>query len=137
MALVGLGANLPEDAIYPSVQVDRTGNALTGTAAYVIRFASGQTPPVNAFWSITMYDDQGYFVPNRINRYALHNWDALIYNADGSLDIYLLAQSPGTDKEANWLQAPPGPFNLTLRLYWPQPPVIDGTWQPPAIQRVP
>ena len=136
VAMVGLGANLPADAIYPSVQVDGTGNALSGTSAYVIHFAPGQTPPVNAFWSITMYDDQGYFVENPVNRHALHNWDALTYNANGSLDIYLQAQSPGPDRETNWLPVPQGSFNLTLRLYWPQPPVVDGTWQPPAIEQV-
>jgi hypothetical protein len=135
VAMFGLGANLPQDAIYPSAQVDAAGNPLSGANAYVIHFAAGQTPPVNAFWSITMYDDQGFFVANPMNRYALHNWDPLTYNADGSLDIYLQTQSPGPDKEANWLPAPQGSYNLTMRLYWPQAQVLNGTWQPPAVQR--
>jgi hypothetical protein len=134
--MFGLGANLPEDAIYPAAQVDGAGNPLSGANAYVIHFAPGQAPPVNAFWSITMYDDQGFFVTNPINRYALHNWDPLIVNADGSLDIYLQNPSPGPDKEANWLPAPEGAFNLTMRLYWPQRSVVAGTWQPPAIKQL-
>lgn len=136
VAMFGLGANLPADAIYPSTKVDGAGNPLSGANAYVIHFAAGQTPPVSAFWSITMYDDQGYFVTNAIDRYALHNWDPVTYNADGSLDLYLQNPSPGADKEANWLPAPTGSFNLTMRLYWPQPSVVDGTWQPPAVQQV-
>jgi hypothetical protein len=135
VAMLGVGANLPADAIYPSAQVDTAGNPLSGANTYVIHFAAGQAPPVNAFWSITMYDDQGYFVANPINRYALHNWDPLTYNADGSLDLYLQNQSPGADKEANWLPTPEGVFNLTMRLYWPKPEALNGSWQPSAIRR--
>jgi hypothetical protein len=140
VALIGLGANLPEDAVYPSVFVDAGGQPLDGANRYVIRFDKDATPPVQAFWSITLYDANSFFVANSINRFAVSSWMPLKKNADGSLEIYVQADSPGADKEANWLPAPSsGPFNLTLRMYWPNgtaPSIIDGSWKPPAVTKV-
>ena len=139
VALVGLGANLPEDAVYPSVYVDADGKPLDAANRYVIHFAKDQTPPVHAFWSITMYDPHSFFVPNSINRYAVSSWMPLVKNADGSIDIYVQATSPGKDKEANWLPAPAsGAFNMTMRMYWPTekaPSIIDGSWKPPVVKK--
>jgi hypothetical protein len=139
VALVGLGANLPQDAVYPSAFVDGDGKPLSGANKYVVRFEKDAAPPVNAFWSVTMYDPASFFVPNALNRYAISSWMPLKRNADGSVELYLQHESPGRDKEANWLPAPAGEFNVTLRMYWPkdQPPsIIDGSWKPPAVARV-
>lgn len=140
VALVGLGANLPADAVYPSAFADGENQPLSGANRYVLRFEKGQEPPVRAFWSVTMYDPGSFFVPNPVNRYALSSWMPLKRNADGSLELYIQKDSPGKDKEANWLPAPEGPFNVTLRMYWPaerDPTVLDGSWKPPAIKRAP
>jgi hypothetical protein len=140
IALVGLGANLPQDAVYPSTFVDADGQPLDGANRYVIRFEKDATPPVQAFWSITMYDADSFFVANPIDRHALSSWMPLAKNADGSLELYVQAGSPGKDKESNWLPAPSGPFNLTMRMYWPNetpPSIMDGSWKPPAVTRVP
>ena len=115
------------------------GQPLDGANRYVIHFDKDSTPPVNAFWSITMYDANSFFVANPINRYAISSWMPLKKNADGSLDIYVQAESPGKDKESNWLPAASGPFNLTLRMYWPTetpPSIMDGSWKPPAVTKV-
>ena len=115
---MGLGANLPEDAIYPLNLADESGQPLDGTSNYTIHFDKGATPPVNAFWSITLYDPDGFQVANSLNRFAVSSWMPFKTNADGSLDLYFQNESPGKDKEANWLPAPKGPFNLvhaTLR----------------------
>ncbi len=131
----GLGANLPADAIYPAGRVDAAGDQLNGDNAYVLRFAADEVPPVRAFWSLTLYDDRGFFVDNPADRYALRG-ERLTANPDGSVDIYVQSQSPGPDKEANWLPAPDGgDFNLMLRLYWPEAPIVDGDWNPPAVVR--
>lgn len=140
VALIGLGANLPQDAVYPSAFVDGAGQPLAGANRYVIHFDKDSTPPVQAFWSITMYDATSFFVANPIDRYALSSWMPLKKNADGSLDLYVQAESPGNDKESNWLPAASGPFNLTLRMYWPTgtpPSIMDGSWKPPAVTKVP
>jgi DNA sulfur modification protein DndE len=136
VAFLGLGANIPEDAIYPTSALDSAGNPYSGTNKYVIHFAKGQTPPVNAFWSLTMYSAEGYFIANPINRYAIGDRNPLKYNADGSLDIYFQNASPGKDKENNWLPAPTGPFNLCLRLYWPKQEVVTGKWTPPPVKKM-
>lgn len=133
IALVGLGANLPADACYPFAATDSSGTALNGESSYVIHFAKGQLPPVNAFWSLTLYNDRHFFVENPINRYALGDRSPLTYNADSSLDVYIQHDNPGPEHLPNWLPAPAGSFNLIMRLYWPKPSVIDGTWQPPGI----
>jgi hypothetical protein len=135
----GLGCNIEEDAVYPGATTDSAGQKLDGANKYVIRFPKGQMPPVRAFWSLTMYDAQYFFVANLLNRYTLSPRNALKSNPDGSVDLYIQATDPGSDKESNWLPAPSGPFNLILRLYWPKehpPSLLDGTWQPPAVERV-
>ena len=140
VALVGLGANLPEDAVYPTTYVDAESKALNGANRYTLHFDKALGPPVNAFWSVTMYDAQSFFVDNAINRYAISSWMPFKRNSDGSVDLYLQHDSPGKDKEANWLPAAAGDFNVTLRMYWPKdksPSIIDGSWKPPAVTRVP
>ncbi|MEN6496618.1 MAG: DUF1254 domain-containing protein [Thermoguttaceae bacterium] len=136
VALIGLGANLSADAIYPYTEVDDEGRPLNGSRRYVIHFAKGQTPPVEAFWSVTMYDSHHFFVANPINRYAIGDRDALRFNPDGSLDLFLQHQSPGKEKESNWLPAPAGNFNLIMRMYWPKPEVLNGTYKIPAVEPV-
>jgi len=126
VAQLGLGANLPEDAIYPLNLADDAGQPLVGTNKYVIHFDQGATPPVNAFWSITLYDDEGFQVANALDRFALSSWMPFEANADGSLDLYVQNDSPGEDKETNWLPAPKGSFNLTMRLYSPKPDALTG-----------
>ena len=136
VALIGLGANLAADAIYPYTEVGSEGRPLNGSRRYVIHFAKGQTPPVEAFWSVTMYDSHHFFVANPINRYAIGDRDALRFNPDGSLDLFLQHQSPGKEKEANWLPAPAGNFNLIMRMYWPKPEALKGTYKIPAVEPV-
>ncbi len=136
VGLIGFGANLPEDAIYPNARVDGHGKPLNGARRYVLHFAKGRTPPVNAFWSVTMYNSKQAFVPNPIERYAIGDRDKLKFNPDGSLDLYIQNQSPGKDKESNWLPAPQDDFNLVLRMYWPKEAVLKGAWKPPGVQPV-
>jgi hypothetical protein len=135
VALIGFGANRAEDAIYPSAFTDGEGRVLDGTNKYTLHFDKGQTPPANAFWSLTMYNAQSFFVENPINRYNIAAWMPLKYNKDGSLDIYIQAERPGKDKQANWLPAPQGEFNMTMRIYWPKPEALDGSWKPSPIVR--
>jgi hypothetical protein len=140
VSLIGLGANLPQDAVYPSAFVAGDGKSLNGANKYVIHFDKGALPPVKAFWSITMYGPDSFFVVNPINRYALSSWMPLKKNADGSLDLYLQHESPGKNRESNWLPASDKDFNVTLRMYWPEekaPSILDGTWKPPAVTQVP
>jgi hypothetical protein len=111
VAQLGLGANLPEDAIYPLNLADGTGKPLVGANNYTIHFDKGSQPPVNAFWSITLYDAEGFQVANALNRFAVSSWMPFKTNADGSLDLYFQNENPGKDKETNWLPAPKGPFN--------------------------
>ena len=132
----GLGANLPEDAIYPVNLGDESGKPLDGTNKYTIHFDKAAIPPVNAFWSITLYDKEGYQVANSLNRFAVSSWMPFQYNPDRSLDLYFQDESPGADKEANWLPAPKGPFNLTMRLYAPKSEALTGQWNPPPVMRV-
>ncbi len=137
---IGLGANRPQDAIYPTTQKDSDGHEYDGASKkYVIHFNKGDMPPTNGFWSITMYDKDYFFVPNSLNRYTLSARNKFNMNPDGSVDLYLQADSPGKDKEANWLPAPKAQFIPMMRLYWPKetpPSIIDGTWKPPAITPV-
>ncbi|MGF6518656.1 hypothetical protein ABH912_006122 [Pseudomonas sp. BT76 TE3572] len=134
VAQMGLGANLPEDAIYPLNIGDVEGKPLNGANKYVLHFDKGETPPVNAFWSITLYDPEGFQVGNALNRFAVSSWMPFKTNADGSLDIYFQHENPGKDLEANWLPAPKGGFNLTMRLYGPKPEVLNGKWNPPPVK---
>jgi hypothetical protein len=138
--LIGPGWNRPADAVYPLSQRDANGDAYDGAEhSYVMRLERGQMPPpAEAFWSVTMYDTGFFFVPNPIHRYELGQRNRLITNPDGSVDVYLQADSPGADKEANWLPAPRGKFNLVLRIYSPRqspPSILDGSWTPPPVRR--
>ena len=131
----GVGGNLVEDAIYPLALMDSSGKKLVGGSRYVLRFAKDQIPPVDAFWSLTAYDANSYLVDNPLNRYALGDRSNLKREADGSLTLYVQSESPGKDKESNWLPTPKsGTFKLALRLYVPKKQVTDGTWKPPAVQ---
>jgi hypothetical protein len=133
----GLGANIGQEAYYPGAFTDSQGNPLSGNSSYVIHFAPGQTPPVDAFWSITMLNDKGLFVDNPINRYNIGKYtEGLKNNTDGSLDIYLQSANPGADKESNWLPTPEGAFNMNFRMYLPQPQILNGTWQLPLVEKV-
>jgi hypothetical protein len=136
VAQVGLGANLPEDAIYPLNLGDEAGRPLDGGNKYTIQFEKGAAPPVNAFWSITLYDQDGFQVANSLNRFAVSSWMPFKINPDGSLTLYLQNESPGRDREANWLPAPKGPFNLTMRLYGPKSEALTGRWNPPPVTKV-
>jgi hypothetical protein len=133
---VGLGANLPEDAIYPLNLVDQDGKPLDGGNKYTIHFDKGATPPANAFWSITLYNNDGFQVANPLNRFAVSSWMPFKTSPDGSLDLYFQNESPGADKEANWLPAPKEPFTLTMRLYAPKFEALIGKWNPPPVIKV-
>lgn len=132
----GLGANLPEDAVYPLNLADTTGQPLDGANRYTLRFDKGSAPPVDAFWSVTLYDPDGFQVANSLNRFAVSSWMPFQYNADGSLDLFIQNESPGKAMETNWLPAPKGPFNLTMRLYAPKAEVLTGRWSPPPVEKV-
>lgn len=136
IAMTGLGANVPEDAFYPMTAVDAAGNPLNGSSKYVLHFKKDEVPPVNAFWSLTLYDEEGFQVANVLNRFALGSYSNLKYNPDGSLDLYIQNATPGSDKESNWLPAPTGKFNFALRLYWPKAETLDGRWNPPGVTKV-
>ncbi len=137
VALIGLGANQPEDAIYPLNVGDAGGKPMDGAGKYVMHFAKDELPPVGAFWSVTMYDAEGFQVANVLNRFAIGDRDALKFNGDGSLDLYIQAVSPGADKESNWLPCPAsGLLGVTMRLYAPKAQALDGRWNPPPIKKV-
>jgi hypothetical protein len=136
IAAMGLGASLPQDAIYPIARVDSEGNALRGDRAYTITFPKCETPPVQGYWSLTLYDDKFALVPNGINRNAISPRNALRYAPDGSLTLYIQQDSPGQELESNWLPSPCGEFFLMLRLYWPDDSVLRGCWTPPPVERV-
>ncbi len=136
---IGLGANRPQDAVYPTSEADAEGKPYDGTKKYVMHFDKGQTPPADGFWSLTMYNDKYFFVDNPLNRYTLSSRFNFKYNADGSLDLYLQNENPGPEKESNWLPAPKGRFILMLRLYWPKehaPSIINSTWKIPPVTKV-
>lgn len=135
VARIGLGANPPEDAVYMHCAQDAEQHPLDGANQYRIHFEKNQTPPVRAFWSVTMYSEDGYFIPNSVNRFAIGDRDPLKFNDDGSLDLYIQHQAPAGAKDSNWLPAPPAKFNLSLRMYWPKDEVLGGKWVPPAVTR--
>ena len=135
VAQMGLGANVPEDAIYPLSLTDEAGRPLAGADKYLLHFEKNELPPVNAFWSVTLYDAAGYPVANPLGRFALSSWMPLKYNADGSLDLYFQNDNPGTGRQANWLPAPKSDFNLTMRLYAPKSAALTGKWNPPPVMR--
>jgi hypothetical protein len=137
---MGIGANSREEAIYPIYDKDADGKPLDGsTSKYTLHFAKGQFPPVNAFWSLTMYNlpDQ-LLVANPANRYLINSpmLPNLHLGSDGGLTIYIQHDDPGQGKSSNWLPAPAGPFMLTLRYYLPKPELLAGTWKSPKPQRV-
>lgn len=136
VACFRLGADLPADAFCLHTEMDGAGAPLFGAYNYVLHFAPHRTPPVNSFWSLSMYGPDSFFVDNPIDRYAIGNRDALQFNPDGSLDIYIQHDVPDPEKQANWLPAPAGNFTLILRMYWPKPDVFNRTWTPPALQYV-
>jgi hypothetical protein len=136
---IGLGANRPQDAVYPTSLKDAAGQKYSGANKYVMHFPKGELPPVSGFWSLTMYDSAYFFVNNPINRYSISARQNLISNSDGSTDLYIQKDSPGKDKESNWLPAPAGDFILMLRMYWPtekNPSIIDGSWKIPPVTKV-
>lgn len=135
-ALIGLGVNLPEDAVYPASFVDGDGKPYSGANRYVLHFDKGKLPSADAFWSVTLYDKDGFQVTNAFNRFAIGDRDTLKFNTDGSLDLYIQNASPGGDRASNWLPSPKDEFNLAMRLYSPQRAVLDGSWTPPAVVRV-
>jgi hypothetical protein len=138
IAYVGAGGNVPEDALYPIARIDHEGKLLNGANRYVLHFTKAEMPPIDSrgFWSLTIYDNEYFLVPNPANRYALLSRDKFKRNADGSMDLYVQGQSPGADKQSNWLPTPNGEFILMLRLYWPKDQAVYGSWSPPAVRRV-
>ncbi|NTS30650.1 DUF1254 domain-containing protein [Phyllobacterium sp. BT25] len=138
---IGLGANRPQDAVYPTslkAKEGLLGRAYHGSNKYVLTFPKGQLPPARGFWSITMYNDQYFFVENPINRYSISAREDLKTNADGSTDIYIQNESPGAEKESNWLPAPKDKFILMMRIYWPDdnpPSILNGSWIIPPVKK--
>ena len=137
IAAIGLGANRPQDAIYPTSEMAVTGQPYEGANKYVIHFPKGQLPPVNGFWSLTMYNAEFFFVQNPLNRYTLSSRSKFKTNRDGSVDLFIQNAPPSKRMQSNWLPAPAGRFILMLRFYWPKAAIIDGTWKPPAVASIP
>ncbi|MFE3129671.1 DUF1254 domain-containing protein [Streptomyces hydrogenans] len=131
----GYGANLDADALYPHATTDADGRPLDGAHTYVLHFDAGRTPPVDGFWSLTMMNERQLFADNPLDRYAIGDRSGMRTGPDGSLDIYVQHDSPGPDRESNWLPAPAGSFNVFLRLYWPEESALTGDWTPPALRR--
>ncbi|MDE2361684.1 MAG: DUF1254 domain-containing protein [Hyphomicrobiales bacterium] len=137
VAFWGLGAIGVDDAVYPAAYEDSAGRPLDAQANYVMHFTKERLPPARAFWSLTMYNDRQYFADNPIQRYAIGDRDPLVFNPDGSLDLYIQRESPGAGRESNWLPTPEsGRFSMNMRLYWPDVAVLDGKWFPPPVERV-
>ena len=138
-AVIGIYANSRAEAMYPVLTTDSDGAPLTGATNYTLTFPPGQLPPANAFWSVTMYKlPESLLVDNPINRYVINSpmLPNLIKNPDGGLTLYIQNSSPGDEEGPNWLPAPPGPFTIFMRVYWPKPEALDGTWQPPKLVKV-
>ncbi len=137
LAKTVLGANVAEESLYPNTVVDADGNKLDGANKYVLHFDKGQIPPVTVFWNLNMFGDDMFFVENDFKRYSIGSTtDGLKYNKDGSIDIYIQNENPGKDKESNWLPAPKGSFNLTMRLYGAEAPILNGSYHLPGVQKV-
>jgi len=135
-ALVSLGANLDADSVVPRATVDEQGRPLNGHHRYRMHFAPGELPPVRGFWSLTVYNDKQFFVDNPIDRYAIGDRDDIAPGPDGSVDILIQHDEPGPNLESNWLPAPTGSFNVTLRAYWPEQSILNGSWTPPPLTRL-
>jgi hypothetical protein len=136
ISAIGLGANRPQDAVYSTSEVDAYGNQYNGANKYVVHFDVGRTPPVNAFWSMTMYDENFFFTENPLNRFNVSSRTNFKRNDDGSIDIYVQRESPGADLEPNWLPAPAGKFKLMMRMYWPKAEVSQGRFSLPPVVKV-
>jgi hypothetical protein len=136
VAMIGLGANPVDDAVYPLSMADADGAPIDGSHDYILHFEASELPPVEAFWSVTMYDAEGFQAANELNRFAIGDRDDLTFGTDGSLDLYLQHERPAPERVPNWLPAPRGPLGVTMRLYAPRPEVLDGRWAPPPIRRV-
>jgi hypothetical protein len=139
LGTIGIYGNSKQEALYPIYRIDSDGQKLSGASRYTVRFAPDQLPPVNAFWSLTMYElPASLLVANPINRYVLNSpmLPQLQRDADGGLTLLIQNDSPGKDKEANWLPAPKGPFAMYMRLYWPKPGALEGKWTAPPLKRV-
>jgi hypothetical protein len=138
IAYIGVGGNLPADAFYPIARFDGDGKVLNGASRYMMHFTKADIPPIypQGFWSLTMYDKEYFLVANSINRYSLSSRDKFQHNPDGSMDLYIQKESPGADKQSNWLPAPDGEFILMPRLYWPKDEAVDGAWVPTPVRRM-
>jgi hypothetical protein len=139
-AVLGIYGNSKLEAMYPAYAIDAAGQNLDGANRYAVHFAAGELPPVNAFWSLTMYEmPESLLVANPINRYLLNSpmLPQFVKDADGGLTFYVQNESPGKDKEPNWLPAPKGPFFIAMRLYWPKAEALDGAWKAPPLERTP
>ena len=137
-AVLGIYGNSKEEAMYPIYALDSDGHKTDGSNRYTVHFAPGQLPPVNAFWSLTMYEmPQSLLYANSLNRYLINSpmLPDMKRDADGSLTLYVQHDSPGTDKESNWLPAPSGPFSCAMRLYWPKPEALSGKWKAPKLKK--
>jgi hypothetical protein len=134
---IGLGANRPQDAVYPTSEGPNVLESYHGSKKYVMHFPKGELPSADGFWSLTMYDKDYFFVENPLNRYRISARQNLKPNSDGSVDLYVQNESPGADKESNWLPAPKDRFIRMMRLYWPRttpPSILDGTWKIPEVK---
>ena len=139
VATIGIYGNTKQEAMYPIYRADAEGKPLTGANRYTLHFATGEYPPVKAFWSLTMYKlPESLLVANPINRYLINSpmLPDLKKDADGGLTLYIQNESPGKDKESNWLPAPKGPFAMYMRLYWPAEAALDGSWKQPPLKTV-
>jgi hypothetical protein len=134
VAMIGLGALTPAEAVYPNTRYDSQMRLLSGENRYRIHFEANEIPPVDAFWSLTMYDEKGFMIENAINRYNIGDRDPLVYNTDGSLDIIIQHEMPKAGR-ANWLPAAEKIFELTLRTYAPKAPILNGDWPLPVVER--
>jgi hypothetical protein len=129
--------NTAPETLYQFKEYDSKRDALNGKNQYTITFPKGKLPPVRGFWSLTLYNEHHFFHPNPLNRFSLGTKNkSLQFGPDGSLTLYLGSQSPGKDKETNWIPAPTGPFSLLLRNYWPEQSILDGSWTPPDVEKV-
>ncbi len=137
VAMAGLGCNLPEEALYPGTATDSDGEVLTGAHRYVLRFEADEIPAADAFWSLTMYDEVGFQVPNKLDRFAIGDRDPVVYGDDGSLELYIQRESPGADRESNWLPAPEGAFQPMLRVYSPKSEALRRGLKVPPLRKVP
>ena len=136
MAKSNILVNAPRETKYFYQDLDGAGARLDGANRYTVTFAKDQTPPVDGFWSLTLYDAQHFFVPNDLKRFSLGTKNkTLKHNPDGSLTLYVRAEPPPEAQRSNWLPAPKGEFTLYLRAYWPKTAVVDGSWVPPAVQK--